>query len=88
MQIDNNIKNELLALNNESLKGIIGSLAKCAGVNNGNIRISDKDLDKLREIIKNADDKDASDALKLIGEENAKKIINEYGKKSDHNERK
>lgn len=88
MQIDNNIKNELLALNNESLKGIIGSLAKSAGVNNGNIRISDKDLDKLREIIKNADDKDASDALKLIGEENAKKIINEYGKKSDHNERK
>ena len=88
MQIDNNIKNELLALNNESLKGIIGSLAKSAGVNNGNIRISDKDLEKLREIIKNADDKDASDALKLIGEENAKKIINEYGKKSDHNERK
>ena len=82
MQIDNNIKNELLSLNNDSLKKIIGTLAKSAGVNNSNIKVSDKDLEKLKDIIRNADDNDANEALKLIGEENAKRIINEYGKKN------
>ena len=84
MQIDNNIKNNLLSLNDDALKGVIGSLAKSAGVNNGDIKISDKDLVKLREIIRNANDKDASEALRLIGEDNAKRIINEYGKKNDN----
>lgn len=82
MQIDNNIKNELLSLNNDSLKKIIGTLAKSAGVNNSNIKVSDKDLEKLKDIIRNADDNDANEALKIIGEENAKRIINEYGKKN------
>lgn len=85
MQIDNNIKNELLSLNDTALKGIISSLARSAGVNNGNIKVSDNDICKLREIIKNANDKDASEALKLIGEEKAMRIINEYGKKNDQN---
>ena len=82
MHIDNNIKNELLSLNNDSLKKIIGTLAKSAGVNNSNIKVSDKDLEKLKDIIRNADDNDANEALKIIGEENAKRIINEYGKKN------
>ena len=82
MQIDNNIKNELLSLNNDSLKKIIGTLAKSAGVNNSNIKVSDKDLEKLKDIIRNADDNDANEALKIIGEENAKRIINDYGKKN------
>ncbi len=86
MQIDNNIKNDLLSLDDKALKSVISSLAKGAGINTSSVRISDSDISKLRSIIKNASDKDANEALRIIGEENAKRIISDAGKRSDQNE--
>ena len=86
MQIDNNIKNDLLSLDDKALKNVISSLAKGAGIDTSSVRISDSDISKLRSIIKNASDKDANEALRIIGEENAKRIISDAGKRSDQNE--
>lgn len=77
MQIDNNIKNNLLSLDDKSLKNVVNSLAYAAGMSEGKIKISDNDLMKIRTVIKNATDKDAQEALKMIGDDNAKKIINQ-----------
>ena len=78
MQIDNNLKNELLSLNDESLSNIVKSVAKAAGINNDKLNISKSDIAKIRTVINNATDKDAEEALKIVGGgDNARKIINE-----------
>ena len=86
MQIDNNIKNSLLSLDDKTLKNVVNSLAKSAGVDTSNVRISDSDIMKIRSVIRNATDDDANEALKVIGDENARKIINEAKKRSGRNE--
>ncbi|MBE6606332.1 MAG: hypothetical protein E7635_04775 [Ruminococcaceae bacterium] len=83
MQIDNNIKNSLLSLDDKSLKNVINSLAGAAGMNNSKINISNDDLIKLRTVIKNATDKDANEALSIIGDEKARHIIEEARKRGE-----
>lgn len=78
MQIDKNLKNELLSLNDSTLKNIVNSVAKSAGLNLRDLNISDTDLNKIRTVIQNATDKDAEEAIKALGgKEKAQKLINE-----------
>lgn len=67
MQIDKNIKNELLGLDDDALKGIVSSVAKSAGININNMNISSSDISKIRSAISKATDKDAEEALKALG---------------------
>lgn len=67
MQIDKNIKNELLGLDDDALKGIVSSVAKSAGININNMNISSADISKIRSAISKATDKDAEEALKALG---------------------
>ena len=67
MQIDKNIKSELLGLDDDALKGIVSSVAKSAGININNINISSSDISKIRSAISKATDKDAEEALKALG---------------------
>ncbi len=85
MQIDKNIKNQLLSLDDTTLKSIVSSVAKSAGVSStDNIKISDKDIEKIRAAINKATDKDAADAIKILGgTDEAAKIID----KIKHNPR-
>ena len=80
MQINNDIKKNILSLDDKTLKNVIGSIAQKAGVESSGIRISDNDLVKIRNIIQNATDKDANEALNIIGEEKAKKILDELNR--------
>ncbi len=82
MQIDKNIKNELLGLDDTALKGIVSSIAKSAGLKVGNINISNSDIDKIRSAISKATDKDAEEALKILGGEDAANGLIEKIKKS------
>ena len=66
MHIDKNIKNELLSLNDTSLKNLINSVAKSAGVNISN-NLGQNEIEKIRMAISKATDKDAEEALKMIG---------------------
>lgn len=85
MEINNNIKNNLLSLDDESLKKVINSLASAAGIDKSKIKISNNDMEKIRSAINNATDKDTAEALKLLGgESNAQQIINSFKKKGDH----
>ena len=59
---------------------VIGSIAQKAGVESSKIKISDYDLIKIRNVIQNASDKDANEALNLIGEEKARLIFDELNK--------
>lgn len=82
MQIDNNIKNNLLSLDDKTLKNVVSSLAGAAGINESKIQISDSDLVKIRSAIRQATDKDAEEALKVIGgDEKAQRIIEEARRK-------
>ncbi len=67
MQIDKNIKNELLGLDDDALKGVVSSVAKSAGININNMNISSSDISKIRSAISKATDKDAEEALKALG---------------------
>ncbi len=80
MQINNDIKNNILSLDDKTLKSVIGSIAQKAGVESSKIKISDYDLIKIRNVIQNASDKDANEALNLIGEEKARLIFDELKK--------
>lgn len=80
MQINNDIKNNILSLDDKTLKSVIGSIAQKAGVESSKIKISDYDLIKIRNVIQNASDKDANEALNLIGEEKARLIFDELNK--------
>ena len=82
MQIDKNIKNELLGLDDTALKGIVSSIAKSAGLKAGNINISNSDISKIRAAISQATDKDAEEALKMLGGAEAASDMIEKIKKS------
>ncbi len=84
MQIDNNIKNSLLSLDDKSLKSVVSSLAGAAGMNQSSINISNDDLIKLRNVIRNATDKDANEALSIIGDDKARRIIDEARKRGEN----
>ncbi len=76
MQIDKNLKNELLSLNDGTLKNLVNSIAQSAGINMANSSISKSDIEKIRAAITNATDKDAEEALKILGgKENAERIV-------------
>ena len=82
MQIDNNIKKNLLSLDDKTLKNVVSSLAGAAGISESKIQISDSDLFKIRSAISRATDKDAEEALKVIGgDEKAQRIIEEARRK-------
>ena len=77
MQIDKNLKNDLLSLNDETLKNLINTVARSAGINLSNSVIERSDIEKIRAAITNTTNKDAEDALKILGgKENAKNLIN------------
>lgn len=84
MEINNEIKNNILSLDDKSLKKVIDSLANAAGIDNSRINISAKDMEKIRGAIRDASDKDTSEALRLLGgENNAKRIINSAKKQAN-----
>ena len=77
MQIDKNLKKELLSLNDETLKNLVNTVAKSAGINMSNSVIEKTDIEKIRTVIANATNNDAEEALKILGgKENAENIIN------------
>lgn len=77
MEIDKNLKNELLSLNDETLKNLVNTVAKSAGINMSKSAIGKSDIEKIRSVISNATNKDAQEALKILGgKENAENIIN------------
>ena len=79
MQIDKNLKNELLSLNDETLKNLVNTVARSAGINLSNQAIGKSDMEKIRSVISNATNKDAEEALKVLGgKENAENIINKF----------
>ncbi len=82
MKLDENMKKNLLALDNDEIRNVVRSLADAAGVGN-KFKISDSDIGKLREAVKNATDKDAERAIEKIGEENARRILGELGKSGE-----
>lgn len=67
MQIDDSIKNKLLALNDNELKNVVSSIANATGADISKLKMSDKDIAKLRSVIKNVTDAEADEAIKLIG---------------------
>lgn len=76
MQIDKNIKSQLLSLDDTALKSIVSSVARSAGVSTDNIKITDKDIEKIRSAINRATDKDAEEAIKFLGgADEAAKIV-------------
>lgn len=84
MQIDKNIKNQLLSLDDTALKSIVSSVARSAGVSTDNIKITNKDIEKIRSAINRATDKDAEEAIKILGgADEAAKIVD----KIKHNPR-
>ena len=84
MQIDKNIKSQLLSLDDTALKSIVSSVARSAGVSTDNIKITDKDIEKIRSAINRATDKDAEEAIKILGgADEAAKIVD----KIKHNPR-
>lgn len=85
MEINNDIKANLLSLNDNSLKKVIDSLAGAAGIDPSRIKISGKDMEKIRTAIKDASQKDTLEAIKLLGgENNAKQIIDSVKKQADN----
>ncbi len=85
MEINNSIKNNLLSLDDNTLKNVINSLTSAAGMDTSKIKISETDMQKIRNAIKNASNKDTAEALKLIGGEmNAKTIIEAAKRKTGH----
>lgn len=84
MQIDKNIKSQLLSLDDTALKSLVSSVARSAGVSTDNIKITDKDIEKIRSAINRATDKDAEEAIKILGgADEAAKIVD----KIKHNPR-
>lgn len=67
MQIDNNIKNELLSLNDDALKNMINTIALSAGMNPAKFKISDNDINKIRSAISSATNEDANKAINTLG---------------------
>ena len=81
MQIDNNIKNELLSLNDNALKNMINTIALSAGMNPGEFKISDTDINKIRSAISNATNEDANKAINALGgADKAAKLLNQIKK--------
>lgn len=75
MQLDNNIRNKLLAMSDTELSKIVSSLASSAGVDARELSISKSDISALRKTISNATQSDVDEAVKMIGENKAAELL-------------
>ncbi len=75
MEIDKRqIMNKLDGINDEDLKNIVRSIAKCAGVSDRRAERAVSDISKLRNSLSGMSEKDLQNALSMLDEDTVNNI--------------
>ena len=75
MEIDKRqIMNKLDGINDEELKNIVRSIAKCAGVSDRRAERAVSDISKLRNSLSGMSEKDLQNALSMLDEDTVNNI--------------